>query len=51
MEEAKKRSGNTLRDLQHFSYHAESESSNFLAISYYGVASWEETKFDYNLLF
>lgn len=33
MEEAKKRSGNTLRDLQHFSYHTESESSNFLAIS------------------
>ena len=33
MEGAKKRSGNTLRDLQHFSYHTESESSNFLAIS------------------
>ena len=33
MEGAKKRSGNTLRDLHNFSYHMESESSNFLAIS------------------
>ena len=33
MEGAKKRSGNTLRDLHNFSYHTEFESSNFLAIS------------------